>query len=306
MKKIHPLPQEVIAKIAAGEVIERPAYAVKEVVENAIDAHADNIILHIEDSGLKKITIIDNGEGMSIEDIQECFKPHTTSKISSEENLSNIQTLGFRGEALASIAAISHMIIKSKTKEDTAGTNIEIRAGQVEKISPTGIPVGTHITINNLFYTVPGRKNFLRNSRTEFRHIIDLVTQYALIYPNIRFFLSHNHRTIFDLPHNSDILERIKTLLGTTIYNYLLSMKKNISKFQAISPNPKSQPLQPTNSLFSSIKEKSQTNLSLLLSKMRMEHCLSQQHIRYLLYFYPFHINLSMSMSTLAKKKCAL
>src|ERR1700761_5472470 len=121
MKKIHQLSSQIISKIAAGEIIERPVFAVKELVENSLDAGADSIIVHVEESGLKKITVIDNGEGMSEEDLQESFKPHTTSKIAKEDELSHISTLGFRGEALASIAAISKMTINSRISSHPAG-----------------------------------------------------------------------------------------------------------------------------------------------------------------------------------------
>ena len=200
MNKIRLLSQNIISKIAAGEVIERPVYAVKELIENSIDAGATSITIHIEESGLKKITVIDNGEGMSREDLQQCFKHHTTSKISSESDLSHIQTLGFRGEALSSIASISKMSIKSKSPNDTAGTHVELLEGNVEKVSPIGMPKGTTVIIEKLFSPVPGRKKFLKSERTEFRHIGELVASTALAFPHVQFFLSHNGKTIFDLP----------------------------------------------------------------------------------------------------------
>lgn len=224
MNKIHPLPQEIIAKIAAGEVIERPAYAVKELLENSLDAGADSISIHIEESGLRKITVIDNGEGMSREDLLECFKPHTTSKISSETELSNIQTLGFRGEALSSIAVISKMNIKSKRQGDTAGVSVEIYAGKIEKISSTGMPAGTQITIENIFSPIPGRKKFLKSLFTEYNHILEVVTGVALAYPQVQFVLSHNGKQIFDLPKTNDTLERTKQLLGMDFYFNILPL----------------------------------------------------------------------------------
>lgn len=222
MNKIHQLSPEIVARIAAGEVIERPAYAVKELVENSIDAHATYITIQIEDSGLKKITIIDDGEGMSREDITESFKPHTTSKLDPSDDLIGIQSFGFRGEALASIASISQLTIKSKTANESTGTLIEINSGKVEKISPVGTASGTTIIIENLFTSVPARKKFLRSPRTEFRHIIDIVSELAMASPHIRFFLSHNGKTIFDLPQNQKILERIHAIMGSTTTNHLL------------------------------------------------------------------------------------
>lgn len=222
MKKIFPLSEDVITKIAAGEVIERPVFAVKELVENSLDAGADSITIQIEESGLKSITVIDNGEGMSKEDVQESFLPHTTSKITLAENLNHIETFGFRGEALSSIAAISRMHIKTRQSSETGGTTIEIIEGVVKKVGPVGMPPGTQITIYNLFYPVPARKKFLKSARTEFRHIVDLLTRIAIVHLDRGFSLSHNKKLIFEIPKTATILERIKILLGSTIASQLL------------------------------------------------------------------------------------
>lgn len=222
MRSIHQLPQQLISKIAAGEVIERPMYAVKELIENSIDAESDSIIVHIEDSGLKRITIIDNGKGMSLEDLEESFKPHTTSKIATEEDLHAIQTLGFRGEALSSIAAISKLIISSRNKNSTSGNSIVIVEGQIEKVAPMGMPTGTHITVENLFYPVPARKKFLKGQRTEFRHILETVMHFAFSHPDVRFVLTHNGKTIIDLPKAESLISRIQSLLGNDIYSNLI------------------------------------------------------------------------------------
>ncbi|HSW87833.1 MAG TPA: DNA mismatch repair endonuclease MutL [Candidatus Saccharimonadales bacterium] len=222
MRTIHQLPQQVISKIAAGEVIERPAYAVKELVENAIDAKADYITIHIEEAGLKKISVTDNGIGMTKEDLIECFKPHTTSKISSEEELIGVTSLGFRGEALSSISAISNLTIKSKTKAASEGTEVGIKNGVVEKVSPVGIPIGTTMHVEQLFHTVPVRKKFLKTQATEFRHIVEIVTQYALAFPKIRFFLTHNKKIILDLSKNQTLTDRMKLLLGKDIFEQLI------------------------------------------------------------------------------------
>lgn len=227
MRHIYQLPQQLISKIAAGEVIERPMYAVKELIENSIDAEADSIIVHIEDSGLKRITVIDNGKGMSLEDLEESFKPHTTSKIATEEDLHSIHTLGFRGEALSSIAAISKLILSSRKKESATGNSIVIVEGQIEKIVPIGIPVGTHITVENLFYPVPARKKFLKGQRTEFRHILETVMHFAFSHPDVRFVLTHNGKTIIDLPKAESLISRIQALLGNDIYSNLLPVSFN-------------------------------------------------------------------------------
>ncbi len=222
MTKIHILPQSIVSKIAAGEVIERPVYAVKELVENSLDAGATSITIDIEESGLKRITVIDDGEGMSPEDLRESLKHHSTSKITSEEDLLSIETLGFRGEALSSIASISKMSIKSRTPQDKSGNLLEIRNGRIEKFSPTGMPKGTVVSVENLFYSVPARKKFLKSLRTEFRHIIEMVTTVAIAYPHISVTLLHNGKTIFDLPKTNDQIERIHTLMGNDIYTNLL------------------------------------------------------------------------------------
>lgn len=222
MQKIISLKPEIIAKIAAGEVIERPSYAVKELVENAIDANATKITVQIEESGLRKITVIDNGDGMSKKDIQECFKLHTTSKLTSLEHLSHIETLGFRGEALASIASISDLTIQSRTKKSHEGISIEIKNGIVKKIAPIGIPQGTIVTVANLFHSVPARKKFLKSTQTEFRHIVSLLTSIALANPQIHFVLMHNKKTVFDFPKTTDVMERIKIILGIKTFANLL------------------------------------------------------------------------------------
>jgi DNA mismatch repair protein MutL len=222
MNKIHQLPQEVISKIAAGEVIERPVYAVKELIENSLDAGADAIIITIEDSGLKRITVIDNGEGMSREDVDASFKPHTTSKLLTEEDLQQVQTLGFRGEALSSIAAISRLTIQSRRKGNASGTIIVIKDGKIIKTGDVGMPIGTQISVENLFHSVPARKKFLKSQRTEFRHIIDAVMHFAFSHPQVHFVLTHNGKTIFDLPKTEDKLTRINYLLGEDIYASLL------------------------------------------------------------------------------------
>src|SRR6266403_69639 len=222
VRKIKLLPNDVIAKIAAGEVIERPVYAVKELVENALDAKADSISISLEDSGLKSITVSDNGEGMGLEDLKESFKLHTTSKISTTEQLTRVATLGFRGEALASIAAISNLILQSRIKKETGGTKIEINNGKIESISPVGMPVGTVVTVNNLFHSVPSRKKFLKSKQTEYRHILSLLTHIALANPHIHFHFKHNKKTIFDVPKTTTVLERITLFLGSTIFSNLL------------------------------------------------------------------------------------
>lgn len=222
MRVIHQLPQSVVSKIAAGEVIERPVYAVKELIENALDAGATSITIQLEESGLKRITIIDNGQGMSPEDLAEAYKPHTTSKLREEDDLSHIRTLGFRGEALSSIAEISHLTIASRTKSASGGTSITIKEGKAEEATAFGMPVGTIIIVRGLFHSVPGRKKFLRSSRTELRHITEYVTRVALMHPQVHFSLTHNNRVLFDVSPTTDVPERIRLLLGERVFTTLL------------------------------------------------------------------------------------
>lgn len=222
MNKIRLLPQELVARIAAGEVIERPVFAVKELVENAIDAQAVSISVTLEEYGLKRITVIDNGNGMGNEDLLESFKSHTTSKLSQQDELSHIQTMGFRGEALASIAAVSTVTINSREPENFIGMSISIKNGKLEKSIPIGMPIGTEVIVDHLFHTLPVRKKFLKSQRTELRYIIDLMTGFSLAYPQIQFVLRHNKRVLIDLSVHVEPLTRIQKLLGNDIYNSLV------------------------------------------------------------------------------------
>ncbi|MBI5123701.1 DNA mismatch repair endonuclease MutL [Candidatus Roizmanbacteria bacterium] len=221
-KKIFPLSSEVVSKIAAGEVIERPAFAVKELIENAIDAKPQKIEIQIEESGFKKIVVTDNGYGMTKEDLEQSFKLHTTSKISSADELAHISSFGFRGEALSSIAAISNLTLQSRTKEEISGTEITLIQGNVDSIAPVGMPVGTTISVANLFYAIPARKKFLKSAQTEMRHIIETVVSFALAYPQIAFSLTHNQKLLFALPKTEDQLERLKYFLGKETFTNLL------------------------------------------------------------------------------------
>jgi DNA mismatch repair protein MutL len=227
MSRIKLLPDHIISKIAAGEVIERPAFVVKELIENSLDAHATSIKIEIEESGLKKIQVMDNGDGMNGEDLEEAVKIHTTSKISDE--LIGISSFGFRGEALASIGAVSVLTIKSRMKKSPSGTQIKVRFGKFESLMPIGLPPGTIVTAENIFAHVPARKKFLKSSKTEFRHIIDIVTRYALAFPSVRFELFHNGKSVIDLIETDDISRRVKFLFGDLIHTSLLPLSKKNS-----------------------------------------------------------------------------
>ena len=182
---IHLLPDAVANQIAAGEVVQRPASAVKELLENSIDAGANKIQLVIKDAGKALIQIIDNGCGMSVTDARMCFERHATSKVKKAEDLFAIRTMGFRGEAMASIAAISQVEMKTRRHEDEVGTCISIEGAVVTAQEPVATSPGTQISIKNLFFNTPARRNFLKSNPVEMRHIIDEFTRVALAHPAV-------------------------------------------------------------------------------------------------------------------------
>ena len=222
---INILDKHLINKIAAGEVIERPANVIKELLENSLDAKATEIKIEIENAGLKKIKISDNGEGMDREDLILCCKRHATSKISNEKDLNKINSLGFRGEALASISEISNIKIKTKTEENSVGNMIEIEGGIPLNDTKIGCSNGTIIEINNLFYNVPARKKFLKSPEVELAHIIDIVTRYAIIKKEISITLHHNKKEIINSPTTENQLNNIIYTYGTEIAKNLIEVE---------------------------------------------------------------------------------
>lgn len=218
---IQILPDALANQIAAGEVIQRPASAVKELLENAIDANATEIRLIIKEGGKNFIQVSDNGSGMSETDARLAFERHATSKLRTSEDLFNITTKGFRGEALASIAAVAKVIVKTKREEDTTGTQIEIDASKVVSHEPCSCAVGTIFTIKNLFYNVPARRKFLKSDQVEFRHIIDEFQRVALAHPNISFYLYNDETQVYQLDSTS-FRQRIVQLMGTNFNNRLV------------------------------------------------------------------------------------
>ncbi|MFN3532536.1 MAG: DNA mismatch repair endonuclease MutL [Candidatus Brocadia sp.] len=222
MSKIRLLSASIINKIAAGEVIDRPAAVVKELIENAIDAGASRIDTHLEDGGRKLIRISDDGIGMDAEDLALAFQSHATSKLQSVDDLFAIHTLGFRGEALPSIGAVSHASIISRVKGSLNGAEITIDGGILGKIKECGAPEGTQVEVRDLFFNVPVRKKFLRTIPTEMAYISEVLTRFALSYPSIHFTLVHNNRTVFNLPPVQDTAERIATCFGEEMRKYLI------------------------------------------------------------------------------------
>ncbi len=223
MRVIHELAPDIVNKIAAGEVIERPAYVVKELVDNAIDAGASYIYIELVDSGYERIMVADNGSGMSYEDLRIAYKAHTTSKITDLVDLHHIKSQGFRGEALASMAAVSEMEIKSRTKNEKTGYLIELKDSVIVSDHAIGMNIGTTVAVKNLFYNTPARKRFLKSPTTELRHCVELIHAYAMAYEQIRFVCSHNGRTLIDLP-STNKLQRLTALMG----------KKTIEEFVPI------------------------------------------------------------------------
>ncbi|MCF6155196.1 MAG: DNA mismatch repair endonuclease MutL [Candidatus Brocadia sp.] len=222
MSQIKILPVAVINKIAAGEVIDRPAAVVKEVIENAIDAGASRIDTHLEDGGRKLIQISDDGIGMDAEDLALAFQSHATSKLRNADELFAIHTLGFRGEALSSIGAVSHASIISRVKGSLHGAEVTIDGGILGKIKECGAPEGTQVEVRDLFFNVPVRKKFLRTIPTEMAYISEVLTRFALSYPAIHFTLMHNNRTVFNLPPVRDTAERIAICFGDEMKKQLI------------------------------------------------------------------------------------
>jgi len=222
---IQLLPDNIANQIAAGEVIQRPASAVKELLENAVDAGATEIRLFVNDSGKALVQVIDNGKGMSELDARMCFERHATSKIREIDDLFHIKTMGFRGEALASIAAVSQVELKTKRQDDITGTYLEIDNSAVRKQEIIACANGTSIAMKNLFFNVPARRNFLKSNPAEMRHIVDEFIRVALSFPDIFFSLHSNGQEVFHLDKGS-LKQRILQILGTHYNSKLVTVQE--------------------------------------------------------------------------------
>ncbi|HJU46066.1 MAG TPA: DNA mismatch repair endonuclease MutL [Chitinophagaceae bacterium] len=223
---IHLLPDNIANQIAAGEVIQRPASAVKELLENAVDAGATEIKLIIEDAGKALVQVIDNGKGMSESDARMCFERHATSKIKKIDDLFHIRTMGFRGEALASIAAVAQVELKTRREEDEVGCFVEIENSAVVREEPVAAPVGTCIAMKNLFFNVPARRNFLKSNGVEMKHIVDEFTRVALSFPSVFFSLTNNGQDMFYL-EKGNLKQRIIQLMGNQYSSRLVAVNDN-------------------------------------------------------------------------------
>ena len=222
MAKIHVLSEAVANKIAAGEVVERPASVVKELLENSLDAGSTRIKIQVEAGGKKLIQITDNGCGMVRDDALLAFERHATSKLKNAEDLLSVATLGFRGEALPSIASVSRLHLETRAAEDASGTVVEINGGKIFKVEEAGLPVGTSITVRDLFFNTPARKKFLKAESTELAHIASLVTHYALAHPDKHFELHSASNSMLVAPPVAGHGERVYQVFGKEILDQLI------------------------------------------------------------------------------------
>ena len=226
--KVRVLSQQVASQIAAGEVVNRPASVVKELVENAVDAGADSIKIIITDAGRTSIQVIDNGCGMIADDARLAFERHATSKIRESDDLYSLTTFGFRGEALPSIAAVAQVELRTRTADSDTGTMVLIKASEIEQEEPCVCPVGSSFTVRNLFYNVPARRKFLKSNQTEFGHILTEVERVALAHPEVELELTHQGEQILSLPASA-IKQRIVNLFGRKINQALLPVEVETS-----------------------------------------------------------------------------
>ncbi|MCK4916818.1 MAG: DNA mismatch repair endonuclease MutL [Candidatus Omnitrophica bacterium] len=229
MGDVRILPPEIISKIAAGEVIERPASVVKELIENSLDAKASSIELHIKQAGKTLIQIKDNGSGIAPDDMNIIFHRHATSKIRKPDDLYSINSLGFRGEALYSICAISDIFLRSKMKNSEVGWEIHIRGSQKISLKPINMPIGTEIEIRELFFNTPARRKFLKSDSTEIKQILNTFIPYTLLYPHCSFLLTHGSKTLLDLLPQQDLVNRISNCLNLN-KNHIITGQRNYPK----------------------------------------------------------------------------
>src|SRR3989475_8931113 len=227
--KIRVLPDDIANRIAAGEVVERPASVVKELMENSLDAGSAKIAVDVEEGGRKLIRVTDDGEGMTPEDARACFGRHATSKLYQPEDLFSIKTLGFRGEALPSIASVSRLLLETQA-DGSIGTAIEIAGGKLVSEREQGYPRGTQIAVEDLFFNVPARRKFMRSESYELSQITTYCTHYALAFPGVHFLLKSSGFEILAAPATSGFRERIFQIFGKDLLDQLLEYQKDFSR----------------------------------------------------------------------------
>ena len=223
--KIVVLPEDLTNKIAAGEVVERPSSVVKELMENSLDAGATDIIIELENGGKKSIKVIDDGEGIDSEDVVLAFERYATSKIYTFDDIYKVRSFGFRGEALPSIASISRVELITRKKESLSGTKVMVEGGEIKEVVETGCPVGTSVSVSDIFYSVPVRKKFLKKDSTEQGHCVDIITKLALPHPDVRVKVVANGREILNIPRTKDLSERVSLVLGGGLKKNILYVK---------------------------------------------------------------------------------
>jgi DNA mismatch repair protein MutL len=238
MSRIRILPESVANKIAAGEVVERPASVVKELLENAIDAGAKTIRIETEAGGKRMIRVTDDGHGMTHDDALLAFERHATSKLKTADDLLSIATLGFRGEALPTIASVSRLLLESRDAAEAEGTRVEFANGKLVSVKPAGLPAGTTLSVADLFYSVPARRKFLKSDTTELGHIASLVTHYALANPDRQFTLTTPTQTIIDCPPAEKLADRVYQLFGRQALDELVEIPTFSSPFRAATSEP--------------------------------------------------------------------
>ena len=238
MSRIRILPEAVANRIAAGEVVERPASVVKELLENALDAGAKTIRVEVEAGGKRMIRVIDDGYGMSHDDALLAFERHATSKLRSADDLLSIPTLGFRGEALPTIAAVSRLLLETRAEEDAEGTRVEFAGGKLVSVKSAGLPTGTTVSVADLFYSVPARRKFLKSETTELGHIASLVTHYALANPGRQFILTTPTQQIVDCSPVERLAERVYQLFGRQSFDELIEIPVVSAAFRAAITEP--------------------------------------------------------------------
>src|SRR5215469_1579851 len=238
MSKIRILAENVANRIAAGEVVERPASVVKELLENALDAGARAVRVEVESGGKQLIRVIDDGCGMNHDDALLAFERHATSKLRTADDLLSIATLGFRGEALPSIAAVSRLLLETRDANEAEGTRVEFAGGKLLGVKPAGLPAGTTVSVAALFYCMPARRKFLKSATTELGHIASLVTHYALANPGKHFTLATPTQTIIDCPPAEKVADRVYQLFGRQALEELVEIPATSGSFRAAITEP--------------------------------------------------------------------
>ena len=232
MSIIKVLPDHVSNKIAAGEVIERPASVVKELVENALDAHAKRITVKIERAGQRLISVSDDGDGMDPDDAILCFEAHATSKIATEEDILHISSFGFRGEAMPSIASVSRITVRTRKRDSREGVQVTVHGGIMQDSVPVGCAPGTETTVRDLFYNIPARKKFLKSNATEERHIIEIVSLISLAHPDVAFELTMDNRKMISSGTGEDLMPRIRDIYGRDLADAMVRVEHQTERIR--------------------------------------------------------------------------